>query len=249
MNNAYQYEWQSLNSVFPKSDLFSTDLNVTQGILNNSSVLASIAAIGGVQNIFIDQVRNSAGIYRIKLWSLGVPVEVVIDDFVAMKYDSTPAFAKLGPNNEIWPLLIEKAIAKVVANYDMTTALTPNDAMSILTGAPGDSFTSSSLTAGLIFDELVKKLISGKFVVASTDPLPIQRAYAVLSATKLSNSVKVVKMSTSDFDEWNLSLQYTDPVIYSNVSSEDKLIYINPPKGVFYLTADAYKKKVATTSF
>jgi len=159
---------------------------------------------------------------------MGLPVTVVIDDYVAIKSDNTPAFAKLGPNNEIWPLLIEKAIAKLVANYDMTTALTPNDAMFILTGAPGGSFTNSSKNVTPMFIQLVNWLAPGKFVVASTDPLSTQRAYPVLGATALSNGVKVVTMSTSDYEEWNSTLRFTDPKIYANLPEDEQEKYKNP---------------------
>jgi hypothetical protein len=78
---------------------------------------------------------------------MGIPVSVVIDDYFAFKADNTPAFAPFSSQKEIWPMLLEKAIAKSIANYDFAAVGTPNDAMFIVTGAPGDFYTNSSKQA------------------------------------------------------------------------------------------------------
>jgi hypothetical protein len=43
-------------------------------------------------------------------------------------------------------MVLEKAMAKLVGNYDLLQALTPNDAMFILTGGPGFSSKHSAFT-------------------------------------------------------------------------------------------------------
>ena len=121
-----------------------TDIN--QGSIGNCWTIASIASIaedtGDIYKLFDTKERNAAGIYSIRLWNMGIPVSVVIDDYFAFKADNTPAFAPLSPQKEIWPMLLEKAIAKSIANYDFAAVGTPNDAMFIATGAPGGFYTN-----------------------------------------------------------------------------------------------------------
>jgi hypothetical protein len=99
---------------------------------------------------------NAAGIYSLNLWSsIGVPVTVVVDDYFPLNSAGTPAFAKSSPDKEIWPILLEKAVSKLIANYDMTTSGTPNDGMLMLTGGPGFFYLNSSKTALLIHADIV----------------------------------------------------------------------------------------------
>jgi hypothetical protein len=51
-----------------------------------------------------------------------VPVRVIIDDKFPFKIsDNSPAFAKYSADNEIWPMLLEKAVAKLIGNFDLET--------------------------------------------------------------------------------------------------------------------------------
>lgn len=113
-----------------------------QGDLGDCWLMSAISSFAKDKNdlykLFNQKNRNDAGIYSINLYSsLGVPVKVIIDDKFPFKIsDNTPAFAKYSADNEIWPMLLEKAVAKLIGNFDLETQGTPNDGMFILNGGP-----------------------------------------------------------------------------------------------------------------
>ena len=60
-----------------------------KGDINNMAVIAAINSIAfrSWRNIAVlfDNDRNDAGIFSVRLWSMGLPVSVVIDDFFSFK--------------------------------------------------------------------------------------------------------------------------------------------------------------------
>ena len=48
--------------------------------------------------------------------SIGIPVTVIIDDYIPVS-ENFPVFTKASLNNELWPILLEKAFAKLNGNY------------------------------------------------------------------------------------------------------------------------------------
>lgn len=90
------YIWKRMSAQFPQSSgyaLFknnstsSIDINDTlQGFLGDCWVLASIAAVAEkperVSKLFDTKTYNSAGIYSLRFYELGVPISIVIDDYL-----------------------------------------------------------------------------------------------------------------------------------------------------------------------
>lgn len=128
-----------------------------QGLLGDCWLVSSIAAVArnfnDIYKIFGQQTVNAAGIYSLNLYSIGIPVTVVIDDFIPVN-NSLPLFTKLSAQNEIWPVLLEKAIAKLIGNYDLLIAGNSNDAINSLLGAPGAFYTNSTKTTATIWTDL-----------------------------------------------------------------------------------------------
>jgi hypothetical protein len=76
-----------------------------------------------VFDLLITKEVNKAGCYAIKLYVNGIEHIIVIDDWFPIKYDKSKklgvAFTKSSKGeNEIWMLLIEKAIAKLFGSYE-----------------------------------------------------------------------------------------------------------------------------------
>ena len=80
---------------------------------------------------------NEVGIYGIRLCKNGEFVEVIIDDFIPVRYDN-PTFSK-STGHELWVILLEKAFAKIHGSYLRIEAGLTSNALRDLTGAP--SFT------------------------------------------------------------------------------------------------------------
>lgn len=92
-----------------------------------------------IKSLFLNTPTNDQRIYGLQFYSLGVPLTVVIDDYVATIPGTfaAPAFEKITDNNGYWPVLLEKAFAKFYGNYNTIQSGATNKAIEILTGAPG----------------------------------------------------------------------------------------------------------------
>ena len=96
-----------------------------------------------IWNLFGTKKMNSAGIYSITLYDLGVPVSVVVDDYIPVSYNDSKYVKADLDEKEIWPILMEKAFAKLNGNYASIVAGWPTDAGYHLTGLDGNYINTS----------------------------------------------------------------------------------------------------------
>lgn len=69
------------------------------------------------KELLAHETSTSKGIYEYKLYYKGIIRSVIIDDFIPMANEKIPFMSKPVAENEIFPMLIEKAIAKVCGKY------------------------------------------------------------------------------------------------------------------------------------
>ena len=90
--------------------------------------------------MFLTQSVNDAGCYAIKLNVDGVEKVIVIDDFVPIKKNKIEndaiAFSKTSYGNEVWMILLEKAIAKVYGSYEAMENQSIEKGFNIIAGGP-----------------------------------------------------------------------------------------------------------------
>lgn len=70
---------------------------------------------GRLEESFAQDLDVPGG-YAINLWTLGTPSTVVVDDFVPI-YNGKTLAARLSNDNSLWPMVLEKALAKMYGNY------------------------------------------------------------------------------------------------------------------------------------
>ena len=59
------------------------------------------------------------GFSRWQSHEMGVPISVVIDDFLPINTSwGTNTYAWINTDKELWPVLIEKAFSKLMGNYE-----------------------------------------------------------------------------------------------------------------------------------
>ena len=86
-------------------------------------MMASIGAISGmpkhVKEAFLVEEKTQVGVYAVKMYLLGSPITVTLDDFIPidMYYDST-LYATVSEDGAIWSPILEKAMAKYLGNYE-----------------------------------------------------------------------------------------------------------------------------------
>jgi calpain-15 len=106
------------NPVLFKETLETDDLK--PGILGNEWFLSAVAMLcerpALIEKLFVTKTVTSEGLYRVKICKHGVWSEVTIDDLIPCYPQGMPLFTQ-GSGSEIWPMLLEKAYAKLHGNY------------------------------------------------------------------------------------------------------------------------------------
>lgn len=115
-------------------------------ILSNDYFLSALSILAQrpplIERLFITKEWNPEGIYRLRICKGGRWQEVTIDDYFPCEPFGDPIFTRC-VNNEIWPILLEKAYAKIHGSYYMIKGGFVNEALIDLTGCPTSCYTLS----------------------------------------------------------------------------------------------------------
>ena len=98
-----------------------------------------------LKRIFYNNGLSNNGIYALRLYVLGIPTTVTIDDQFPL-VDGDSIFAAASPDGALWGLLIEKAIAKVYGDYERIVGGDPRTSIEMLTGAPSNRYMHTDKT-------------------------------------------------------------------------------------------------------
>ena len=108
------------------------------------------ALAGRVQDNFINTEVSANGVYAIKFWPLGVPVHILVDDYIPWTTNnSNPRFGRYPRHeggNVSWPIYMEKAFAKLHGSYGRTAGGWSTNGVSYLNGSPYEFKSTSGLT-------------------------------------------------------------------------------------------------------
>lgn len=119
-------------------DYISPD-NIAQGALGDCWILAAFAALAEqphlIRACFVTKSYNNRGKYKIRLYDQRISkfIYITVDDYIPC-VDSKPLFSKLSKPYQMWPMLLEKAIAKFRGSYAAIEGGDHIDAMRMLTG-------------------------------------------------------------------------------------------------------------------
>ena len=155
LQNTYEYDffWKILffsriNKEYPKTKLFNDKLSYLEPIqhtFGNCYLIATMSALYNHEDLlkdaFLIKEKNKAGIYAVRLFFRARPVVIVIDDAILMIDDEGAGvnhrFAKINPNfNTIWPIIMEKAFAKLKGNYMLLQGGFMSNAFKAILGVP-----------------------------------------------------------------------------------------------------------------
>ena len=115
--------------------------DIQQCNMGDGYFLAAVSAMAetplAIENIFLRNFAvNGHGIYKVIANWEGVISEVVIDDFVPVfATTNRPVFCKAN-GREIWPMLLEKAWAKIKGSYGEIATGTPHEVLNTFSLAP-----------------------------------------------------------------------------------------------------------------
>lgn len=123
--------------------------DLVQGDVGDCWLIAAFACAAEfpsvIEDVFEVYEPQKCGRYDFKLWDVrfgdeGDWVDVCIDDLIPCKKrcqfqkDAEPLFAKVPPSQELWPVLLEKAFAKLLGSYEELDGGVPVFAWQALTG-------------------------------------------------------------------------------------------------------------------
>ena len=148
-----EIEWKRISEIYPEPRLFSGKINaqeITNGKISSSYFLSAISAIcdypGLIKNIFINKEYNPDGYYTLVLFIDGEYKTIYLDDyFPCLKGTNIPYFTKVN-NFSFWPLLLEKAWAKINGSYQNALSGWPNDIFRAFTGFACEELNHSEET-------------------------------------------------------------------------------------------------------
>ena len=257
-------EWKRLSQIspFPLHLLENASFrDPIQGYIGNCYLLSVCSAIAEYPNrlkqIFIITEINRAGMYAIQLYIDGTNTKIVIDDFIPVQCNSkSPVFAKLPESKNIWPIIIEKAWAKILKNYQNTISGSPTTLFNVLTGAPSESFNTSEIVKKNDIECFWKKLkdfyYNNYFICASTSSATLEieaiglvanHAYTVLFFEEFEHKEgrrKVVKLR-NPWGKINLEKFEADFLTKSYLKNEEVKQNIGDQKeGAFVLTFEEF---------
>ena len=122
--------------------------DVKQGLLPTNNLDCVFNALTEKNNLISRLIRNKSinknGIYKIKLCIKGEWVTVIIDDYFPCLPFSSPVVSSTY-SNDLWVLLIQKALAKSFGNYYNLINISIQQYLNILTGCPTVSYKISDL--------------------------------------------------------------------------------------------------------
>ena len=126
------------------------------------------------KRLFKNDLYNENGIYQIKLCIGGEWTTVVIDDYFPCVPLSSPLVTR-SQSNELWILILEKALAKVYDCYYNLTCINLSDFFLTLTGCPSFSYNLENLQSEEkkdIFNKIKNFVIEKKYLVVAISKMP-----------------------------------------------------------------------------
>ena len=136
---------------------------IIQGILPDNHLESVFSALSEKHNLirrlFKNDIYNKNGIYQVKLCVNGEWVTVIIDDLIPCFPKSYPMVSRCKSNN-IWILILEKALAKIYGCYYNLTALNIFDFFNVLTGCPTYFFSINDALNNGSEDDLFNNLFN-----------------------------------------------------------------------------------------
>ena len=161
MIHSSEIEWKRINEIIPNPLLYEdtiTSTNLRYGRLSYiyfNTVLISLNKFPSIFNkIILNKEYTSDGIYKIILFIDNEFKIVYIDDFFPCIKNSNVLYFIKPSNFSFWPLLIEKAWAKINGGYQNIINLWPCDLLKALTGAACDVLIHDELNCEQLFNEL-----------------------------------------------------------------------------------------------
>lgn len=176
--------WLRLNEIFNKGfsiieKTFNQSIFPSQGILRDSNVISTLIALSQriilVSKLIITDKPQKVGCYQFIFRINGIPTVVIIDDQIpCLKGTKCPVFARSSSKN-VWPILLEKALAKVFGSYSALQCVSVESILNMLIRFPiiTNTLPNNNTTTMDSNEKKIKEIIdstkSNKVIIAKID--------------------------------------------------------------------------------
>lgn len=154
--------------------------DIQQGILPDNHLASALSALAEkgnlIKRLFKSDSYSQLGVYQVKLCVNGEWNTITIDDYFPCIPKSNPLVSR-SQSNEIWVLIIEKAIAKIYESYYTLIHINVADFLILLTGCP---------TFQLNIEDLVKS--EGQELSIKKLKSYVEKKYMVIALSKISEN-------------------------------------------------------------
>ena len=155
-------EWKRISEIIPKPVIYEDTINMNNIKYGRVSLPYFYSVLSSLANcypsiftkIILSKDYNPKGMYQVKLYIDGEFQTIIIDDYFPCIKGTNVYFFTRPSNFEIWPLLIEKAWAKVNGGYLNIVNLWPGDLFKALTGFSFDELIHPQISKEELFNDL-----------------------------------------------------------------------------------------------
>ena len=155
-------EWKRISEIIPKPVIYEDTINMNNIKYGRVSLPYFYSVLSSLANcypsiftkIILSKDYNPNGMYQVKLYIDGEFQTIIIDDYFPCIKGTNVYFFTRPSNFEIWPLLIEKAWAKVNGGYLNIVNLWPGDLFKALTGFSFDVLIHPQISKEELFNNL-----------------------------------------------------------------------------------------------
>ena len=204
-----EVEWKRITDIVPKPVIFEDTINmqfIKYGRVSLPYFYSVLSALADqcpsiFTKIILSKDYNPKGSYQVKLYIDGQFQTITIDDYFPCLRGTNVYFFTRPSNFQIWPLLIEKAWAKVNGGYLNIINMWPGDLFKALTGFTYDELIHPQLSQHHLFNELSEIKKNKGFAFSLTKDSPeVENKGLFIYRTYILEAVEKVELDKDIFE-------------------------------------------------
>jgi len=144
--------------------------DISQGQIGDCWYIAALKSVAAADPSVIENAitDNGNGTYTVRLYHDGKPVDITVTGDEVVDKNGNQGFARSGNRSEMWPQIMEKALAAYEGSYGAIEGGSAGNGMEVITGKPSTNGATSSYGAA----DLKAELDRGHAVTLHSQPEP-----------------------------------------------------------------------------
>ena len=258
------YKWKRAEHIFNSKDyqVFYEGItfnDVIQGGLGNCYFLSAICALtkysNAIEDLFYIKEKSKEHCYGIYLRINGKWKLILLDDYIPCDNKNNFVFSSTN-GNELWVILLEKAIAKIFGNYARTCGGFPEEIFQLTTNAPTIVYMINKSNQKRILYEFKQAMNNDYIMSAGTNSnnpkkkifleevgLIPSHAYSILSVNEViqDNGKKIILLHIRNpFGDCEWSCEFSDKSPLWTDKLKKQVKFEDKEDGAFFMPIDKF---------